>query len=66
MREIRTTGLTPKSNSRVPIRNTVYKYKYRSNLKNGEEDLKKAAWYMGKIFELTGKEPYQSNKNITK
>lgn len=32
----------------------VYKYRYRSNLKNGEEDLKKADWYMGKIFELIG------------
>lgn len=35
----------------------VYKYKYRSQLKNGAEDLAKADWYMDRIFELTGARP---------
>lgn len=30
----------------------VYKYRYRADKKNGEEDLKKAEWYMDKLIEL--------------
>ena len=30
----------------------VYKYKYRHDLKNGQEDLKKAEWYQNKYDEL--------------
>lgn len=30
----------------------VYKYRYRATHKNGEEDLKKADWYMDKYIEL--------------
>lgn len=32
----------------------VYKYRYRATHKNGEEDLKKADWYMDKIIEMEG------------
>lgn len=31
----------------------VYKYMYRHELKNGDEDLKKAEWYKKKCAELT-------------
>lgn len=34
----------------------VYKYKYRANMKNGEEDIEKAEWYMDKLMELEGNE----------
>lgn len=30
----------------------VYKYRYRATRKNGEEDIKKAEWYMDKLIEL--------------
>lgn len=30
----------------------VYKYRFRANQKNGEEDIKKAEWYMSKLKEL--------------
>ena len=30
----------------------VYKYRYRSNAKNGQEDLDKANWYMDKLMDL--------------
>ena len=30
----------------------VYKYRYREKLKNGDEDLKKAEWYISKLIEL--------------
>lgn len=30
----------------------VYKYRYRSNAKNGEEDIKKSDWYIQKYKEL--------------
>lgn len=30
----------------------VYKYRYRHDLKNGQEDLKKAEWYQNKHDEL--------------
>ena len=30
----------------------VYKYRYRANRKNGEEDLAKADWYTDKLMEL--------------
>lgn len=32
----------------------VYKYRYRADRKNGEEDIKKAEWYMSKLIELEG------------
>ena len=32
----------------------VYKYKRRAGLKNGQEDLDKADWYMDKLIELGG------------
>lgn len=32
----------------------AWKYRYRSNQKNGDEDLKKAAWYVHKYRELCG------------
>lgn len=31
-----------------------YKYKYRYDLKNGQEDLEKAEWYEAKYLELGG------------
>jgi len=33
----------------------VYKYRFRADHKNGEEDIKKAEWYMGKLMELQPK-----------
>lgn len=30
----------------------VYKYRYRANAKNGEEDIKKAEFYMDYLMEL--------------
>jgi hypothetical protein len=30
----------------------VYKYRYRADRKNGQNDLDKAEWYMGKLMEL--------------
>lgn len=33
----------------------VYKYRYRANRKNGNEDLAKADWYMDKLMELEAK-----------
>ncbi len=32
----------------------AYKYRFRSNMKNGEEDIKKAEWYEDKLIELGG------------
>lgn len=32
-----------------------YKYRYRHELKNGQEDLEKANWYQNKYIELGGK-----------
>ena len=34
----------------------VYKYRYRAGRKNGEEDLKKAEWYMDYLMKLEGVE----------
>jgi len=34
----------------------AYKYRFRAGHKNGEEDIKKAEWYMGKLMELQQKE----------
>ena len=34
----------------------AYKYRFRSNMKNGEEDIKKAEWYEDKLIELGGAE----------
>ena len=33
----------------------VYKYRYRAAMKNGQEDLDKADWYMDKLMELEQK-----------
>ena len=33
----------------------VWKYRKRAVFKNGEEDMKKADWYMNKYIELGGK-----------
>lgn len=33
----------------------VWKYRKRAIFKNGEEDMKKADWYMAKYIELGGK-----------
>lgn len=30
----------------------VYKYRYRADRKNGQEDIMKAEWYMEKLMEL--------------
>lgn len=30
----------------------AYKYRFRSNMKNGDEDIKKAEWYEDKLIEL--------------
>lgn len=30
----------------------VYKYRYRADRKNGDEDIAKAEWYMDKLMEL--------------
>lgn len=30
----------------------VYKYRFRASAKNGDEDIKKAEWYMDKLMEL--------------
>lgn len=30
----------------------AWKYRYRSNAKNGNEDLQKADWYINKLIEL--------------
>lgn len=30
----------------------VYKYRFRAARKNGDEDIKKAEWYMDKLMEL--------------
>jgi hypothetical protein len=32
----------------------AYKYRFRSDKKNGEEDIKKAEWYETKLIELGG------------
>lgn len=32
----------------------AYKYRFRSTMKNGEEDIKKAEWYETKLIELGG------------
>lgn len=34
----------------------VYKYRFRAGKKNGEEDIRKAEWYMDKLMELEGME----------
>lgn len=34
----------------------MYKYLYRHELKNGQEDLQKAEWYKNKFIELGGTE----------
>lgn len=35
----------------------AYKYQYRHEMKNGEEDLKKACWYIEKLNELDQTDP---------
>ncbi len=36
----------------------VYKYRYRADRKNGNEDIQKADWYMDKLIELQAEEEY--------
>lgn len=43
----------------------VYKYRYRANAKGGEEDLKKADWYMDKLMELGGANDEQTAEDRT-
>lgn len=43
----------------------VYKYHYRANFKNGEEDLKKAENYSNKFLEMGGN-PHLLTKAIVK
>lgn len=38
-----------------------FKYIWRHKMKNGDEDLAKAAWYMNKLQELHGKEKADAN-----
>jgi len=33
----------------------IFKYRFRSNLKNGVEDIKKAEWYESKLLDLLAK-----------
>lgn len=33
----------------------IFKYRFRSNLKNGAEDIKKAEWYEEKLMQLNNK-----------
>ena len=40
----------------------IYKYKYRANFKNGEEDLKKADKYMDILIDLEKREPKEDDK----
>lgn len=35
----------------------AFKYLYRTNRKNGIEDLKKARWYINRYLKLSGEEP---------
>lgn len=41
----------------------IFKYRFRSNLKNGDEDIKKAEWYETKLMELQNK--YKGKENTT-
>ena len=36
------------------LKGNIFKYRFRSNLKNGEEDVKKAEWYESKLLEVLG------------
>lgn len=42
----------------------VWKYRKRALYKNGEEDLKKADWYMKKLVELEGNENERNGKVV--
>ena len=35
----------------------AYKYRFRADMKNGEEDIKKAEWYETKMLEMQGLKP---------
>ena len=37
----------------------AFKYHWRHNMKNGQEDIEKATWYMDKYRELMNSEPTQ-------
>lgn len=43
----------------------VYKYRYRADRKGGEEDIKKAEWYMDKLIELESKIEQERFKFLT-
>ena len=34
----------------------AYKYRFRANMKNGEEDIRKAEWYESKLISLDSEE----------
>ena len=42
----------------------IHKYKSRAPYKNGDEDLKKAEWYMDKLLELQGETKWNTKKEI--
>lgn len=37
------------------LKGNIFKYRFRSNLKNGTEDIKKAEWYETKLMEVLSK-----------
>lgn len=39
----------------------IFKYRFRSHLKNGEEDIKKAEWYEEKLMQLNEKNRWENN-----
>lgn len=53
---------------RVAVRHfcllNVWKYRKRALYKNGEEDMKKADWYMKKLVELEGNENEGNEKVV--
>lgn len=38
----------------------IFKYRFRSHLKNGQEDIEKAEWYESKLHELLSKKNGES------
>ena len=41
----------------------AYKYRFRADKKNGEEDIRKAEWYESKLIELGGVDDGEINEN---
>ena len=44
----------------------AYKYRYRADRKNGDEDIKKAEWYADKLMELESLEDEKCNRIFQK